>query len=198
MDFYQANTIENWTLVILMEHYHLKKKLKDKKQILDSIKKDLEEVEDSISFDMVKKGKAREILDNWKKWTAPVKNLKQDCEHSNIGYLQVKQINQLVTGSGATTYNDIHITSGKRFRDMIDEQANTKKRNVTNVDNSDDMITPRKCSSNKVDKPSENNVSSNDDPNEAIEFENDELNELEQQITSGSLNEWDIGTVNVS
>jgi len=52
--------------------------------------------------------------------------LKQDCEHAKIGYLQVKQINQLATGSGAT-YNDIRITSGKRCRDENDEEAITKK-----------------------------------------------------------------------
>ncbi|RIB22609.1 hypothetical protein C2G38_2173514 [Gigaspora rosea] len=170
MDFYQANVIENWTFVILMKHYRSKKKHKDRKQILDSIKKDLEEIEGSISFDIVKKEKLEKsstigrfclliVFYCAKKWTASVKNLKQDCEHSNIRYLQ---------------------------------------RNVTNVNNPDDKITPRKSSSNKVDKPSENNVPSNDDPNEIIEFEYNELDKLEQQITSSSLNEWDIGMVNVS
>ncbi|CAJ0905159.1 16518_t:CDS:1, partial [Entrophospora sp. SA101] len=41
-------------------------KYKDGKQILDCIKKDLQEVEDSNSFDTVKEGKAREILNEWK------------------------------------------------------------------------------------------------------------------------------------
>ncbi|CAG8654285.1 8035_t:CDS:2 [Funneliformis caledonium] len=144
-------------------------KYKNRKQFLDCIKKDLQEVEDSNLFDT--------------EWTALVKNLKQDCEHAKIGYLQVKQINQLATGSGAT-YNDNHITLEKRCRDVNDKEANTKKRNLINVDSSDDKTTPRKCSNNE-----ENNISSNDDLNETIEFEYDELRELEQQIISSSLSE---------
>ncbi|CAG8635422.1 7109_t:CDS:2, partial [Diversispora eburnea] len=128
------------------------------------------------------------------KWTAPVKNLKQDCERAKIEYLQVKQINQLATGSGAI-YNDNRITSGKRCRDVNYEEANTKKRNITNVNSPDDK-TPGKCSSNKVGGLSENKE--NDDSNELLEFKHDELEELEQQITISSLSEWNIGTVNVS
>jgi len=66
MDFYQVNEIENWTCANLMENYRSKLKLNDRKQILHSIKKDLEEVVGSISFDVIKKGQARKILDNWK------------------------------------------------------------------------------------------------------------------------------------
>ena len=49
-----------------MEYYRSKTKQKDSKQIFDRIKKDLQEVDDSKSFDTVKKRRAREILDNWK------------------------------------------------------------------------------------------------------------------------------------
>jgi len=66
MDFYQVNAIENWTCANLMEYYRSKTKQKDSKQIFDRIKKDLQEVDDSKSFDTVKKRRAREILDNWK------------------------------------------------------------------------------------------------------------------------------------
>ncbi|CAG8551454.1 2148_t:CDS:2, partial [Paraglomus occultum] len=61
-----------------------------------------------------------------KKWTATVKNLKQDCE--------------LTTGSGAT-YDDIRITSGKRCRDVNDKEAITKKENdVFSSDDPDGLL----------------------------------------------------------
>ncbi|CAH1761785.1 1197_t:CDS:10, partial [Entrophospora sp. SA101] len=50
----------------LTQYYCPEMKYKDGKQILDCIKKDLQEVEDSNSFDTVKEGKAREILNEWK------------------------------------------------------------------------------------------------------------------------------------
>ncbi|CAG8467347.1 9150_t:CDS:2 [Funneliformis mosseae] len=49
-----------------MEHYRLNSEQKDRKKALDRINKDLKEVEESDSFDIRKKRKAREILDNWK------------------------------------------------------------------------------------------------------------------------------------
>ncbi|PKY61828.1 hypothetical protein RhiirA4_523939 [Rhizophagus irregularis] len=84
MDFYRVNEIKNWTCVNLTEYYRSKTKQKDNKQIFDRIKKDLQEVVDSTSLDI---------------------NLKQDCGRVNVEHLQVKQVNQLATGSGAI-YND--------------------------------------------------------------------------------------------
>ncbi|CAG8611899.1 2025_t:CDS:2, partial [Racocetra fulgida] len=140
MDFYRVNAIENWMCANLLEYYRSNTKYKDRKQILDRIKKDFQGMEDSNSFDA---------------------NSNQDCERAKIGYLQVKQINLLATGSGAT-YNDNRIASGKRCRDANGEETNTKKGN---------------------------NIYNNDDPNEIIEFKYNELEELEQQIMSSSLSE---------
>ncbi|CAB4445315.1 unnamed protein product, partial [Rhizophagus irregularis] len=67
-----------------MECYRSKSEQKDKKKVLDRIKKDLEEVEESDSFDIRKKRKAREILDNWKNWTDTQKNMKRSSD-VNIG-----------------------------------------------------------------------------------------------------------------
>ena len=64
--FYDDTAIENWTCARIMEYYRSKSEQKDRKKVLDRIKKDLEEVEESDSFDIRKKRKAREILDNWK------------------------------------------------------------------------------------------------------------------------------------
>ena len=64
--FYDDTAIENWTCARIMEYYRSKSKQKNRKKVLDRIKKDIEEVEESDSFDIRKKRKAREILDNWK------------------------------------------------------------------------------------------------------------------------------------
>ncbi|CAG8456656.1 14325_t:CDS:2 [Acaulospora colombiana] len=136
MDFYQENAIENWTCVALLKYYRLKKKQKDRKRTFDSIKKDLLLVEDSISFSPEKRRKAREILDNWKKWTAPMKNIQQAC--ASIRSLRVKRLNQLATSAGFI-YNDNRKAPRKRFGDVEDEGANTKNRNVKNVNYPDEV-----------------------------------------------------------
>jgi len=64
--FYDDTAIENWTCARIMEYYRSKSEQKNRKKVLDRIKKDIEEVEESDSFDIRKKRKAREILDNWK------------------------------------------------------------------------------------------------------------------------------------
>uniref|UniRef100_U9THC2 Uncharacterized protein n=1 Tax=Rhizophagus irregularis (strain DAOM 181602 / DAOM 197198 / MUCL 43194) TaxID=747089 RepID=U9THC2_RHIID len=62
--FYEEAAIGDWTCRILPS----KSEQKDRKKILlDCIKKDPEEVEVSDSFDINKKRKAREILDDWKR-----------------------------------------------------------------------------------------------------------------------------------
>jgi len=66
-DFYDDTTIEDWTCVKMVEYYRLKSELKDSKNVLDRIRKDLEEVAKSDSkFDMPRKKKAQDILDDWK------------------------------------------------------------------------------------------------------------------------------------
>ena len=66
MDFYKQNT-ENWTCVNLVEFYRANSKQKERKKVLDNIKKDLEKVVRSKSgFDATRKKKAQKIINNWK------------------------------------------------------------------------------------------------------------------------------------
>ncbi|CAI2180678.1 1391_t:CDS:2, partial [Funneliformis geosporum] len=99
--FYVDTVVGNWTCANIVEYYCSKSEQKDRKKVLDRIKKDLQEVEESNSFDKIRR-KAREILDDWK-------------------HLEV---NQLATGSDATlTYNDNR--SMKHHRDANDEGVAT-------------------------------------------------------------------------
>lgn len=67
MDFYRENSIEDWTCFNLIEHYRARSGQKDLKKIMDYIKKDLQKVADFDSeFEVTRKRKAREILDDWK------------------------------------------------------------------------------------------------------------------------------------
>jgi len=108
--FYEETAIGDWTCVHMVEYYRSNSEQKDRKKILDRIKKDLEEVEVSDSFDIIKKRKAREILDDWKNWTA-----QQNPKRSGIKIekLQVKKIKQFATGNHATQFNNSHITFGQ-------------------------------------------------------------------------------------
>ncbi|CAG8569521.1 3942_t:CDS:10 [Funneliformis mosseae] len=133
MDFYRETAIEDWTCVNLAEHYHAWSGKKDLKVVMDYMKKDLQKVADYESeFEVMRKIKAREILDNWRRklgllvssdellnWTTSINNLKQDCARVNVGNLRVKQVNQLATGNVAT-YNDNRIIPGKHRRDAND------------------------------------------------------------------------------
>lgn len=65
-DFYEDTTVENWTCINMEEYYRSRSEQKDGKRILDRIKKDLEEVANSDSFDISCKRKAQDILNNWK------------------------------------------------------------------------------------------------------------------------------------
>ncbi|CAG8579468.1 3590_t:CDS:10, partial [Gigaspora rosea] len=65
MDFYSLNVVGDWTYVKVTEHYHAKLQ-KDQRQVLDSIKKDLQKVVLDLEFDETKRKKAQEILDRWK------------------------------------------------------------------------------------------------------------------------------------
>ncbi|CAG8734980.1 31575_t:CDS:2 [Racocetra persica] len=67
MAFYHVAPVENWTCVNVVEYYRSKIGKKDFKEVLDRIKKDLQEIANSNSdFDTIRKRKAQEIIDNWK------------------------------------------------------------------------------------------------------------------------------------
>ncbi|CAI2182542.1 12681_t:CDS:2 [Funneliformis geosporum] len=78
MDFYRDTAIEDCTCVNLVEHYHARSGQKDLKKVMDYIKKDLQKVADFDSeFEVTRKGKAREILNDWKPyntWRTPRNN----------------------------------------------------------------------------------------------------------------------------
>ncbi|CAG8617261.1 15527_t:CDS:2, partial [Acaulospora colombiana] len=66
--FYNDTAIENWTCVNMVEYYHAKSGKRNLKMIMDCIKKDLQVVADPNSeFEITRKRKAREILDDWKR-----------------------------------------------------------------------------------------------------------------------------------
>lgn len=66
-DFCDDTAIENWTCIKMVEYYRSTSKLKNRNRILDCARKDLEQVAISDSnFDMARKKKAQDILDNWK------------------------------------------------------------------------------------------------------------------------------------
>ncbi|CAG8501226.1 19526_t:CDS:10 [Rhizophagus irregularis] len=103
-----------------------------KENVLDSIKKDLIKVANSVSeFDIIRRRKAQEILDRWKDWTASyndfIKNL--SCARMNIDNFQVKTISQLNNLTGDSSYSTQNIdnrrtTSGKRHRDRKETEEN--------------------------------------------------------------------------
>ncbi|CAG8670614.1 3470_t:CDS:2, partial [Racocetra fulgida] len=72
-EFYYKTPVEDWTYTNLMKYYRSKSKHKDKRKVLDCIKKDLEEVANSNS-DMSYKKKAQDILDDWKESSPTVLN----------------------------------------------------------------------------------------------------------------------------
>ncbi|CAG8476978.1 14049_t:CDS:10 [Ambispora leptoticha] len=108
---------------LLNMHSERKQKEPEKRKVLDCIKKDLEEVANLDDFDMTRKRKAQDILDNWKfdawrklgllassdellvrrlNWTAQ-KNPKRSG--AKIENLQVKKIKQF---NHATQFNNSH------------------------------------------------------------------------------------------
>ncbi|CAG8780795.1 6271_t:CDS:1, partial [Racocetra fulgida] len=65
--FYYTNEAEDWNCSNIVEYYRVKSKQKERKKILDYIKKDIQKVDDLVfEFDETRRRKAREILDNWK------------------------------------------------------------------------------------------------------------------------------------
>ncbi|CAG8631251.1 156_t:CDS:2 [Paraglomus brasilianum] len=132
LDFYRDSIIDDWTCLNLVDFYRAELKQKDLKQVLDRIKKDLAEVANpELGFDVTRRKRAQQILDNWKtskvlsvkSWAMSVKNVKKDCARVKVKHLQVivKQINQLSTG-GVAIYNDNHHTIlGKRRQEADDE-----------------------------------------------------------------------------
>ncbi|CAG8791021.1 6634_t:CDS:2, partial [Cetraspora pellucida] len=81
------------------QYYRSKIEKKDFKEVLDRVKKDLQEIANSNSdFDTTRKKKAQEIIDNWKEWTISIKNLKKDLR-INI------QVEQQILASGNANQN---------------------------------------------------------------------------------------------
>ncbi|CAG8657859.1 11482_t:CDS:10, partial [Ambispora leptoticha] len=67
MDFYKHRAVEDWTCEKLVEFYRATSGQKDRRKVLDSIKKDLKKVKETNSeFDTTRKRKAQRIVDNWK------------------------------------------------------------------------------------------------------------------------------------
>ena len=67
LDFYRDKIIDDWTCLNVVDLYHTRVKRKDLKEALNLIHKGLREVANSDPrFDLTKRRKARNILDNWK------------------------------------------------------------------------------------------------------------------------------------
>ncbi|CAG8481469.1 4593_t:CDS:10, partial [Funneliformis caledonium] len=67
MDFYKRRAVEDWTCEKLIEFYRDTLGQKDRKKVLDNIKKDLKKVKEKNSdFDTSRKRQAQRIVDNWK------------------------------------------------------------------------------------------------------------------------------------
>ncbi|RUP52349.1 hypothetical protein BC936DRAFT_145976 [Jimgerdemannia flammicorona] len=66
MDFYRSTDPEEWTSIRIAEHNHAKPEKKGLKLVLDGIKKDLEVVAASNGFDMQRRNKAQQIVNEWK------------------------------------------------------------------------------------------------------------------------------------
>ncbi|CAG8523913.1 2512_t:CDS:10 [Scutellospora calospora] len=67
MIFYHVTAIEDWTCVNITNYYQEKTGEKERKKILDYIKKDLGKVlNPDFDFDVLRKRKAQEILNTWK------------------------------------------------------------------------------------------------------------------------------------
>ncbi|CAG8556707.1 14611_t:CDS:2, partial [Cetraspora pellucida] len=77
------NTVRDWIYVKVIEHYHAKLQ-KDQRQVLDSIKKDLQKVVLDFEFDKTKRKKAQEILNQWKNWTAQKPKLECSSTASDV------------------------------------------------------------------------------------------------------------------
>ena len=67
LNFYRDSIIDDWTCLNLVDFYRAELKQKDLKQVLDRIKKDLAEVANpELGFDVTRRKRAQQILDNWK------------------------------------------------------------------------------------------------------------------------------------
>ncbi|CAG8811105.1 15683_t:CDS:10, partial [Cetraspora pellucida] len=121
------NAVGDWTYVKVTEHYRAKLQ-KDQRQVLDSIKKDLQKVVLVFEFDETKRKKAQEILDQWKNWTAQKPKLECSSTASDV-YLQVNKLNQLnnLTGDFATqNIDNRRVSSRNHHCDDQEEKRNTK------------------------------------------------------------------------
>ncbi|RIB27457.1 hypothetical protein C2G38_2160553 [Gigaspora rosea] len=139
MAFYHANKIEDWTCNNLVGYYRDKTEKRDWKKVLDWIKKDLIRVTRSDSeFDTIRRGKAQEILDNWKDWTASHNNLiRKDCAHVRT-ISTISQLNNL-TGDSTQNFDNCRITLGKRDREETERASPRLKKNKSDNDESQEL-----------------------------------------------------------
>ncbi|CAB4400787.1 unnamed protein product [Rhizophagus irregularis] len=93
--------IENWTCANMVEYYHSKSG-QNRRKVLDCIKKDLEDVANLDDFDMTRKRKAQDILDDWKNWTAQKSPKRSGAKIENLQVKKIKQFNH------ATQFNNSH------------------------------------------------------------------------------------------
>lgn len=110
-----------------------------------------------------------------------------------------QRIKKIKTAKGLSA-SDSSTNESQKFdeHDVEEEIRSHTELNLANVVTSDYETTTRECSSDEMGESSENNTPNDSDSNETIEIKHDELEELEQQISFGSLSEWEVGTVNVS
>ncbi|KAG9294365.1 hypothetical protein G9A89_001870 [Geosiphon pyriformis] len=138
--FYHDIAIKNWTCDNMIEHYRTKSEHKDRVRILDRIRKDLQEVANSDSeCDIVRKGKAQDILDDWKNWTTQ-KNMKRSSD-MKIGRLQIKKMKNFATATGrATQIVDGNIVFENCRQDVNDEEEmmNTEGASILSKKNNDE------------------------------------------------------------
>ncbi|RHZ66598.1 hypothetical protein Glove_306g28 [Diversispora epigaea] len=74
MNFYKSTPIEKWSSTNIVEYYRKENLQQTLPKILDSVKKDLIKVTSADSdFDVERRKKAQNIVDTWKRWSAPVK-----------------------------------------------------------------------------------------------------------------------------
>ncbi|RHZ89253.1 hypothetical protein Glove_16g218 [Diversispora epigaea] len=149
--FYRDIAIEDWTFVNIEEYYREKIGIEDTKKVKDYIKKDLLRVANS-DFDATRKGKAKEILDDWKIWSAPEHPIK-------IGNLQ---INQIATGSGTTRIDNLQITNKRHHRDADDEERLTLKEFSTKKMKPDEPILVNEDQEKSIEEESISSLSEKD------------------------------------
>ncbi|KAF0517978.1 hypothetical protein F8M41_016822 [Gigaspora margarita] len=140
--FYNDTAIENWTRVNMEKYYRSKSGQKNRRKVLDCIKKDLEEVANLDDFDMARKKKAQHILDDWKTWTGQ-KNPKRSA--AKIENFQVKHTEGTSTRKGEPS------SAGMRLREKK-KVGYFESPTMTDSSGSEYQDKPKKIKTNKETK----------------------------------------------